>query len=108
MNTIILLYSSLIIALVSIPRLFACLFVKEEPLEYHRRHGYYLVRATTCGLLIVIQAIAFTALVYFLVKCLTDPSYSESALLNERILPLLIAYGLALFASIALDAYWTV
>lgn len=48
-------------------------------------------------------------MVYFLVKYLTDPSYTEyTTLLNDRIVPLLIAYGAVLFTSIGVDSYWTV
>lgn len=54
LNTLILAISSLIVSTVTIPRLFAYLFVKEQPLEYYRRNAYFLIRAVTCGLLIVL------------------------------------------------------
>jgi hypothetical protein len=67
MNTITILYSTLILALVSIPRFFAYLYVHDVKTDYFRRHGYYIVRATTCALLILIQLAMFLAMVYFLV-----------------------------------------
>lgn len=107
MNSIVLIHSSLILAMVIIPRLFSYLYVHEKKQDYLRRHSYYLVRANTSAFLIMIQLVIVVALIYFLVKQLTDPSGTDS-MLYERIIPLLAAYGTALVVTIAVDPYWTV
>lgn len=70
LNAIVLAHSSLIIALVSIPRLFSFWHIKDEPEELFRRQPYFVVRAVTCVLLISLQIVAFVSLIYFIVQSL--------------------------------------
>jgi len=86
--------------------MFAYLYVHEEPLDFFRRRAYYLVRATSCGFLLSLQLAVFIAMAYFLLNELSLNGSTE--MLNSKIAPLLVIYGLALVFSIGLDPYWSV
>ena len=111
LNNIIVLHSSLIIAAVSIPRMFSFWFIKDAPTEYYRRQAYFIIRAVTCALLLAGQIAAFTAMIYYVVQYYRGGQQlldEDKSLLNKRLIPFITVYGIALFGSIALDSYWVV
>ena len=106
LNTSLLALSSLIIALVSIPRVFANLYLKLNITDYLRRSDYYRVRFTTFILLVALQ---IALLVITLVSIGRQPDYSsKNKYLYEYLVPVTIAYGCATILTIPIDAYWTI
>ncbi len=108
LNTIVLLISSFIISFVSIPRFFGFLFVKERPLEYHRRNNYYWIRAVTCGLLIANQIVLFITLIVCIGKQIQNFKGTNDTLMYQKLVPMTVVYGSTLVITIILDAYWTI
>jgi hypothetical protein len=106
LNTTLLAVSSLVIAVVSIPRIFAYLYLKADPLDYLRRGDYYRVRFVTYILLVILQV---TLLVITLVSIGRQPDFSpKNTFLFSYLVPMTIAYGSVAVITIPLDAYWTI
>ena len=116
LNTMVLLASSLILSLVSIPRIMVYVFLrlgKGLPENLYRRTAYLWVRALSSFVLISLQIALFVALLVFLIQDInlmnTDGNTSspESILLYNKLIPMTVIYGVSLMISIILDIYWT-
>ena len=106
LNTTLLAVSSLVIAVVSIPRIFAYLYLKADPLDYLRRGDYYRVRFVTFIFLVILQV---TLLVITLVTIGRQPDFSsQNTFLFNYLVPMTIVYGSVAVITIPLDAYWTI